>query len=505
MPRWSKKKKNDLKTNSSESVPKIQSTEDSEDGPDPAALIMADSINNADSNSSITNRLKLMRTRSEDSDADLEKGRYGIEGQQEPEPEPDAAGEHDRNYDPAINLSQSTEPSVKLKKFWKGMKKSADGDSVASGNLNDKYLLFDDDGNPVKRNRDDRSAPQNYDHDDDRTLSTIGSFIEKTSRNFGRRIRSFKDDDDETWKSFTYSMDGLSYTGNYDAFEVKQKYGYCSIGMSIIQLFIMIVMMGLCGVAPLEVNPMVGPYPDSFSYWGGKNAWLITQQFEIYRVATPVFLHVGVIHLFCNVAIQLETGAFFEREWGSGTWFLIYILSAIGSSIVSCISQPDTISVGASGALMGLFGAKLGEVIMFSCSCVQRSGESKSQGIRMEQFSGLFCSITILCLFILIPYVDWAGHVGGFVVGFLVGICIFSWSIDGLILKCLWGTFGLACLISSIAYAFYYMYTEIEFNPDLEDVCNFYRQIYREGYECTCQYTFGMGDGAFYDDDDWGN
>jgi len=499
MPRWGKKKKANQKT--SDALTTKQSGATSDDGPDPAALIMAENLKNKDKSTSIKNRVNLVRSRSDDSDADLEKGRYKIEGQQEPEPEPDVSAEHDQDYVAALNTSQSTEPSTKLKKFWKGMSRSTDGESVSSGNMNDKYLLFDDDGNPIQRSKDEAVAPQN---DDEKTMSTLGSFFDKTSRSIGR-FGSFREDDDQTWKSFAYSMDGTSYAGDYDAFEVKQKYGYCSIAISIIQLFTMIVMMGLCGVAPMEVNPMVGPYPDSFSYWGGKNAWLITQQFEIWRVATPVFLHTGIIHLFCNVAIQLETGAFFEREWGSGTWFIIYILSAIGSSIISCISQPDTVSVGASGALMGLFGAKLGEVCMFAFPCVKRYGEVKAQALTREQFSGLFCSITILCLFILIPYVDWAGHLGGFVVGFFVGICIFSWNIDGIFLKCLWGTLGFAALLSGIIYAFYYMYTAMEFNPDLEDVCNFYRQIYREGYECTCQYTFGMTDDFYRDDDDWGN
>ena len=42
---------------------------------------------------------------------------------------------------------------------------------------------------------------------------------------------------------------------------VKQSYGYCSILFSIAQTVILAIMMIQCGVAPITINPMVGPYP----------------------------------------------------------------------------------------------------------------------------------------------------------------------------------------------------------------------------------------------------
>ena len=46
-----------------------------------------------------------------------------------------------------------------------------------------------------------------------------------------------------------------------EVYLVKQNYGYCSIGFSIVQTVILIIMMIECGVAPMNINPMVGPYP----------------------------------------------------------------------------------------------------------------------------------------------------------------------------------------------------------------------------------------------------
>jgi hypothetical protein len=47
---------------------------------------------------------------------------------------------------------------------------------------------------------------------------------------------------------------------------VRQNWGYCSIFFSIIQTIILALMMWQCGVAPMNINPMVGPYPDALRY-----------------------------------------------------------------------------------------------------------------------------------------------------------------------------------------------------------------------------------------------
>lgn len=45
----------------------------------------------------------------------------------------------------------------------------------------------------------------------------------------------------------------------------------------------------------------------------------------------------------------MDVGVFYEREWGSFIWFIIYMASGIGSSIFSCIFNANNISVGSSG------------------------------------------------------------------------------------------------------------------------------------------------------------
>lgn len=89
---------------------------------------------------------------------------------------------------------------------------------------------------------------------------------------------------------------------------VKQSRGYLSILFSMTQTMILLIMMVQCGIAPMKMNPMIGPYPDALSYWGGKNSYEILYDGEYWRMVSPILLHAGIIHLICNVAVQLDAG-----------------------------------------------------------------------------------------------------------------------------------------------------------------------------------------------------
>merc|ERR1719469_1666412 len=297
-------------------------------------------------------------------------------------------------------------------------------------------------------------------------------------------------------KQWNYNKHGDYYHDDADAYStdsnderiyiVKQRYGYFSILFSLVQAGVLAAMMWQCGIAPLAINPMVGPYPDALDYWGAKNAVLIVEDSEHWRLMTPILLHAGVIHLLGNIGVQLESGAFFEREWGSGVWLVVYLCSALSSSLLSCIFMPNSLSVGSSGAVMGLFGAKLSEIFCRCCESADTQQGKIGHDVRNEQFGGVMCSVIIVGLFSFIPYVDWAAHLGGLVGGQIVGMLLFSSRIRTIACAIWWCLVGFAMSIIGYAMAIMYLYTNVQPMDELRDVCGYYQQFF-EDYECNCQ------------------
>ena len=281
----------------------------------------------------------------------------------------------------------------------------------------------------------------------------------------------FLDPDDHIWSEEEYSLS-------------KQKIAFVCIGVSAIQLMILLIQMILCGVASVDVNPMIGPFPDAFSEWGGKNAYLMLDGKQYWRSFSPVFLHVGVLHLLTNVFCQLETCAFFEREWGSGRWLILYVISGLGCVLTSCVINPDEIAVCSSGALMGLFGAKFAQIVAWTSFDLQNNGYYDM--VRLDQLGGLMCSTALISILAFFTYIDFSGHIGGLVSGFLGGMFIFSRPIESTLTRVLWGTAGLVGLLCGGALLGYVLWNDTFPDPDLADPCGYFRNLFPEGYDCDC-------------------
>jgi rhomboid protease GluP len=78
---------------------------------------------------------------------------------------------------------------------------------------------------------------------------------------------------------------------------------------------------------------------------------------DIWRLATAMFLHIGVLHLVWNGWFGFRMCSEAESELGSVPFLLIYLGSGIAGSALSVIGH-DAVSAGASGALFGLIGAR---------------------------------------------------------------------------------------------------------------------------------------------------
>jgi hypothetical protein len=143
----------------------------------------------------------------------------------------------------------------------------------------------------------------------------------------------------------------------------------------------------------------------------------------------------------------------------------VYIESAFGSSILSAIAMPDQISVGSSGAVMGLFGAKFAEIFLLCCERSETRVGKAGERSRKEQACEVIGGIILVMAMSFIPYVDWAAHVGGLAAGFVIGLVCFSFEIRNWFFILIWIGVGTTVALFSVAVA--YMYTSVETKDEL--------------------------------------
>ncbi|KAF6152753.1 hypothetical protein GIB67_021413 [Kingdonia uniflora] len=122
-------------------------------------------------------------------------------------------------------------------------------------------------------------------------------------------------------------------------------------------------LLGRFSFQPLSQNPLFGPSSSTLEKMGALEWKLVVKEGEGWRLISCIWLHAGVIHLLANMISLIFVGIRLEEEFGFVKIGLLYVLSGFGGSLLSSISLRSTMSVGASGALFGLLGAMLSELI----------------------------------------------------------------------------------------------------------------------------------------------
>lgn len=128
---------------------------------------------------------------------------------------------------------------------------------------------------------------------------------------------------------------------------------------------------------------------------------------QVWRFITPIFLHIGIWHIFVNMYSLYALGPVIERFFGSARMLMIYFLSGICGVIFSLAFSRNP-SAGASGAIFGFLGAF--GVFLFHHREI--FGQAAKDQLRQVVF------IAILNLGLgLLPQIDNWGHLGGLVSG----------------------------------------------------------------------------------------
>ncbi|MBR2712802.1 MAG: rhomboid family intramembrane serine protease [Bacilli bacterium] len=91
----------------------------------------------------------------------------------------------------------------------------------------------------------------------------------------------------------------------------------------------------------------------------GANYPVLIKSGDYYRIITSAFLHIGTVHLLCNMYSLYILGQNIEHFFGKIKYIIIYLLSAVFASLFVMVFNPTSISAGASGAIFGFLGALL--------------------------------------------------------------------------------------------------------------------------------------------------
>ncbi|XP_028088634.1 RHOMBOID-like protein 2 isoform X2 [Camellia sinensis] len=162
--------------------------------------------------------------------------------------------------------------------------------------------------------------------------------------------------------------------------------------------------LGRFSFQPLNENPLFGPSSSTLEKLGALEWTKVVHKHQAWRLITCIWVHAGIIHLLVNMLCLVFIGIRLEQQFGFG----------FGGSILSALFLQKSISVGASGALFGLLGAMLSELIT-------------NWTIYTNKVAALLTLIVIVVINLgigILPHVDNFAHIGGFVSGFFLGFIL---------------------------------------------------------------------------------
>lgn len=190
-----------------------------------------------------------------------------------------------------------------------------------------------------------------------------------------------------------------------EIFAVRKPYvTYALLAINIL-LFIIMVFVSGDGIYGFQTETLVK--------FGGNVKSLVLNG-EYWRLIASAFLHDGFLHLICNMYALYVLGIQLENFFGKTRFAIIYLFSAITGNLLSLVfADPNVVSIGASGAIFGLFGSLLyfGYYYRVYLGTVLRT-----QIVPVILINFLFGIVT--------PGIDNAAHIGGLIGGVFISMGI---------------------------------------------------------------------------------
>lgn len=138
---------------------------------------------------------------------------------------------------------------------------------------------------------------------------------------------------------------------------------------------------------------------------------------EIWRLVTPIFIHIGLLHLFFNSYALWMVGPQVEKLYGSARFVLLYVFTGIAGVTGSYFYHPDVVSAGASGAIFGLFGVLAVFGLQYRKTIPPFFKKAVGAGVLPVIVINLIIGFSV-------PAIDNSAHISGLLAGALLALLI---------------------------------------------------------------------------------
>ena len=132
---------------------------------------------------------------------------------------------------------------------------------------------------------------------------------------------------------------------------------------------------------------------------------------ELWRLESATWIHGGPEHLISNAIALYVLGMICEHAFGPTQYFVLYVLSGVGGSILSVLINEGP-SVGASGAIFGLQGAA---IVLFRRHRDRILMRDRRIGVVLLGWA-IYSIVTGWTS----PFIDNGAHIGGVLTGALI-------------------------------------------------------------------------------------
>ncbi|MCR4842155.1 MAG: rhomboid family intramembrane serine protease [Eubacterium sp.] len=177
----------------------------------------------------------------------------------------------------------------------------------------------------------------------------------------------------------------------------------CTAGLIIINAAVFLVM---CIVG----NPSDAEYMASHgAMWAGN----IVEQGQWWTLITPIFLHFDLEHIVSNMLLLFFIGKIMEDALGPVRFLILYLVAGVAGNVLSLLVEMTTldyvVSAGASGAVFGVLGGVLFEVLYHKGMYAGMSTRRLIFFILLSLYIGFSSS-----------GINNSAHIGGLVTGFVL-------------------------------------------------------------------------------------